>query len=62
MEKIRLEIRNETDKKLYVALCATGLMGNYFLHIDNKKSKHIPLLIDAHDYKIIDKPNNFDVA
>lgn len=58
---MKLEIRNETNKKLYVALCQS-MLGNYFLHIDEKKSKHIPLLIKANDYLLIDKPTNSGVA
>ena len=52
---MKLEIRNELNKNIYVALCQS-ILGNYFLHIDDKKSKHIPFQIKPHDYLIIDKP------
>lgn len=50
---MKLEIRNETNKKLYVSLCKTTILGNLFLHIDNKKSRHIPILVKPKSYEII---------
>ena len=55
-----LEIRNETNKKIYVALCRSKL-GNYFLHIDDRKSKHIPLAVEPNYYLVIDEITNNEV-
>jgi len=58
---MKLEIRNESDGKIYVALCRS-MLGDYFLHVDSKKSKHIPLLVKPYDYLIINEPTNDDVV
>ena len=44
-----IEVRNETNKKIYVALCKTKL-GNLYFHIANKKSEHISTLVNPNDY------------
>lgn len=49
-----IEIRNETNKSIYVKLCQSKLSGNMYLHIDNKKSKHINILVKPKDYEQIE--------
>jgi hypothetical protein len=49
-----IEIRNETNKKLFVKLCKSKITGALYLHIDNKKSKHINIPVKANYYEIID--------
>lgn len=48
-----IEVRNETKKKLYVALCKTSV-GSLYLHISDKKTKHVPILVKPSDYEQIE--------
>lgn len=51
-QEISIEVRNETGREVYVKLCR-GMFGNLYLHIDNKKSKHINIPVKAHYYEIV---------
>ena len=47
-----IEIRNNTKKKLHIAICRAKLSGNIYVEIDNLKTKEV------HKGKICE-PNNY---
>jgi len=55
-KNLQIEIRNEMDKTIYVALCKS-LLGNLFLHVADRKSKHIPVAVQPQYYEIISITN-----
>jgi hypothetical protein len=48
-----LEVRNETKKEIFVKLCRSSLSGNLYLHVNDKKDKHIDIPVSANYYTII---------
>jgi len=51
---MKIEVRNETKKKLYVKLCKS-MTGAFYLHIDDKKSEHIDILVKPEYYEIVEE-------
>jgi hypothetical protein len=55
----KLEVRNETDKEIWVRLCHTPL-GGYYLHVSDKEDGHINIPVRPNDYEQIE-PKEFKV-
>ena len=53
MEIIEIEVRNETDKPLYVQLCRSLGSGRVFLHIRETPDEHTKTKITQGDYAVI---------
>lgn len=53
--KLAIEVRNESNRKLYVKLCKSMSSGRRYLHIDTKPSRHIDICVKAGDYEVVEE-------
>ena len=48
-----IEVRNESDKPIFVKLCRSLLSGTAYLHVSDKKTKHTNQKVKANNYLLV---------
>jgi hypothetical protein len=51
---LKIEVRNESNRTIYVLFCRTGLLGNYYLHVSLKDNLHGEAVkVKPHGYEVV---------